>query len=178
MRRHVRSLGAAVALWGLAAPCTSVAPVAAASHGAICHIRTVFSGPNGVMLAKPTGPSPMSSGREPGTVTCEGLINGRRPSGPGTFGYAGYFGVGPLGGDTCAFGGGYGTFSITVPTAGGRLSLTEPFMFYGGPAGVITSPHVSGLYEVVATTGDCVTTPLTEGTLHAQVVIAGWPVGP
>jgi hypothetical protein len=174
-----RSACATVAvIGGLLVTTTSASPVAAGAPrtqtGALCTIESEIILSSGVGLMPPTGPAAFTSGPRPGSITCRGLVNGRTPSGPGTFRMDGVFGVGPGGGDTCLFGAGYGTYSITIPTAGGPVTVAEPFTFYGGAAGPMTAPSLSGSFEIVPAAGaDCLGTPVTGGAFFAQGALTG-----
>jgi hypothetical protein len=157
---------------------TTTSPVAAGAPGtetgALCTIESAIVLSSGVGLIPPTGPATFTSGPRPGTITCQGIVKGRTPTGPGTYRMDGVFGVGPGGGDTCLFGAGYGTYSITIPTAGGPVTVTEPFVFYGGAVGPFTAPSLSGLFEIVPAAGaDCLGTPVSAGAFSAQGPLTG-----
>jgi hypothetical protein len=111
-----------------------------------------------------------TSNGQTGTITCNGTVNGKQPTGAGTFGTSGRYGT-KNGGDTCQSGGnGDGVDNITVPTASGNQSVTSHFTFVYGAlkgggliSGTFTGDRFSGTFDVQLTQGDCVTKPFTKG---------------
>jgi hypothetical protein len=104
---------------------------------------------------------------ETGPVTCNGPVNGKQPSGPGTFGASGKYGTKDA--DTCSNAEGIYENNITVPTAGGQEKWTDKGTwsagaFKGGGAfgGEFSSDRVDGTFEVTPKEGDCVSKPLTK----------------
>jgi hypothetical protein len=112
---------------------------------------------------------------ENGKATCTGLINGHRPTGPGTWTDTA---KGP--GNSCAAGSGQGSFTMVIPTDGGDQTLTRAFTYkfptlpsHGGViGGSIGGKGLKGTFDAVPVTGDCATTPVTR--VH---VIAGIDFG-
>jgi hypothetical protein len=104
---------------------------------------------------------------ETGTVTCDGPVNGKTPTGPGTFGAAGRYGTnGP---DKCDKAEGIFENSMTVPTAGGKENSKNKGTwsagaFKGGGAfgGEFHGDTGDGTYEVTPKQGDCVSQPMTK----------------
>jgi hypothetical protein len=113
------------------------------------------------------------TGGETGTVDCKGKVNGKTPTGPGTFGVDGRYGtVDP---DTCTSGGeGDGTMSLTIPTADGPQHVDAPFTFTYGAlqnglfAVTFKGDQWSGTAEVRPTKGDCVSSSLTKMTAEGR----------
>jgi len=56
--------------------------------------------------------------RETGTITCNGPVNGKQPTGPGKFGVDGRYGT--KGGATCQRGGALGVIAFTIRPRAGR----------------------------------------------------------
>jgi len=99
-----------------------------------------------------------------GAMTCRGPINGRTPTGAGSYHDSGHYGTKDP--DTCQDGGeGDGVFSSTVPTTDGDLVLTGPYTWTFGDltsnpgfvSGAFTGDGVRGTFKVTPTEGDCVT---------------------
>ncbi|MGQ0466383.1 MAG: hypothetical protein ACT4QG_13800 [Sporichthyaceae bacterium] len=99
-----------------------------------------------------------------GTITCDGPVLGKKPTGPGVF----TRNVGSFVG-SCTDGG-KGSFNNTFefPTAGGTLTLVVkgPFTFGvlkgGAVGGQARGDKADGTFSVVPSKGDCVTSPVTE----------------
>jgi hypothetical protein len=108
-----------------------------------------------------------SSGGETGTATCDGPVNGKMPTGPGTYGAFGRYGTEDP--DDCSNAEGVYENSITIPTADGPQRVTNrgPWKagaFQGGGAfgGSFTGETADGTFETTPKEGDCVTRPLTK----------------
>lgn len=104
---------------------------------------------------------------ETGTVTCNGPVNGKAPTGAGTWGAAGRYGVKDP--DTCSNAEGTYENSMTIPTADGPQKVANKGnwvagAFKGGGAfgGEFTGETGDGTFEVVPKSGDCVTSPMTQ----------------
>ncbi len=115
----------------------------------------------------------------PGTLECEGLVNGKQPTGVGTLGEEGRYGTKDP--DSCTSGGeADGVDILRVPTANGFETVVSEFTgTYGDVStkgGVISGKfegsRFSGTVNFVPTQGDCITAPVTkvhafgEGILH------------
>jgi len=104
---------------------------------------------------------------ETGALTCSGPVNGKEPTGPGTFGASGKYGTnGP---DTCNKASGIYENHVTFPTANGQEKWADngtwaAGAFKGGGAfgGEFSSDRVDGTFEVTPKEGDCVSKPLTK----------------
>lgn len=109
-----------------------------------------------------------TSGGETGTIECQGNVNGKKATGPGTFGSEGRYGTEDP--DTCTSGGeGEAIQTFTVPTVDGdERVVNEGTITYGALegggliSGRFRGPRFSGTFEVTPTKGDCVTEPVTE----------------
>lgn len=115
----------------------------------------------------------------PGTVDCDGAVNGRDPTGTGTLTQEGDYGTNDP--DTCQSGGeATGTDHLTVPTADGSQKIDSPFTatygrlsnkngFFGGE---FKGSRFTGSFKLEVLEGDCVSRPVTkarvtfEGLLH------------
>lgn len=115
----------------------------------------------------------------PGTLTCNGLVNGKQPTGTGTLGEEGRYGTKDP--DTCASGGeGDGVDTLRVPTAAGFETVVSQFTFtFGGKlpthgglaAGEFEGNHFTGTFEFTPTEGDCITAPVTKAKVVGEGVI-------
>ncbi len=125
-----------------------------------------------------------TSGGESGPLVCSGPVNGAQPSGRGTIGTSGRYGVAHA--DSCVSGvtgdgEGDGVDRLTIPTTSGTQTVRSPFTFtFGGKApshgglvaGEFRGDHLSGTFEFTPIEGDCVSRPVTrvhvtgEGVLH------------
>lgn len=123
---------------------------------------------------------------EPGVLTCEGVIDGVRVSGPGTYTWKGTFGVGfpsdATGGGNCFTGSGSGTFKGKLPRVdGGWLHVRGEFNFarglHAGPEwGVINGAPYTGVLrgdtpDVVGR--QCSEHPITRSNLYSDLVVGG-----
>jgi hypothetical protein len=116
---------------------------------------------------------------ETGTVTCDGPVNGKQPTGPGILEIRGRYGT--HGGDTCQSGGeGDAVFAMTFPTSGGSELIVDPITFEygafsaGAPFRVeFRGDRVDGRGEVQPIEGDCVTQPVTRMHAKGQLTLKG-----
>jgi hypothetical protein len=104
---------------------------------------------------------------ETGTVTCDGPVNGKKPTGPGTYGAYGNYGTKDP--DNCSNAEGVFHNSITVPTADGPQTVTNQgdwvvgaFRGNGAFGGAFTGETADGTFDGTPKQGDCVTTPMTK----------------
>lgn len=154
------------------------APVGAADSGTRCTFEFKAVAAPGFSTA-PTSGSIATDGQT-GIFTCDGPVNGREPTGPGTLGLRGRYGI--TGGDTCQWGGeGDGIDTLVVPTAGGdqHLENTITRMAYGtlhgpGPfSGTFEGDRMSGTFEFRPLDGDCISTPVTRFQVTGQGILHG-----
>lgn len=155
-----------------------MAPTRAASSATECvWAHDVFASPG--LSTSPTSGSWTSKGPqgETGTITCDGPINGKRPTGPGVLEARGRYGTED--GDTCQTGGeGDGAWSVTFPTADGSVFFVDPFtMRYGAfstgaPFAVeFGGDRVNGNGEVQSFEGDCAANAVTKYHAKGKVTI-------
>jgi hypothetical protein len=104
---------------------------------------------------------------ETGKVTCNGPVNGKQPTGPGTWSASGRYGT--KNPDTCDNAEGTFENSMTLPTADGKLTAKNKGdwaagAFKGGGAfgGEFTGDTGDGTFEVTPKKGDCVASPMTQ----------------
>ena len=115
--------------------------------------------------SSPTSGTFTSNG-ETGAITCNGPVNGRQPTGPGTFGVEGHYGN--EGGVTCQSGGDVdGVIAFTIPTSTGGEQVTSHFTGrVGGLQDLFVARYegdrMSGTSESVPRDGDCVSRPVTK----------------
>jgi hypothetical protein len=163
---------------GLALSFVPVASSEAATTETQCvWAHDVFVSPG--LSASPTSGSWTSKGPngETGTLTCDGPVNGRRPTGPGVLEARGRYGT--QDGDTCQSGGeGDGLWSVTFPTAEGPMHFVDPFTFEygafstGAPFAVkFRGDRVDGSGEVQSFEGDCAANSVTKYHAKGQVTL-------
>lgn len=101
-----------------------------------------------------------------GTLDCVGVINGKKITGPGQYARVGEF----TKGSTCNVGGGKGLLRMVLPTESGPLQIDAPFTFSypdriaPGAIGAkidFENEEYGGKFDIIATNGDCVQTPVT-----------------
>ena len=110
------------------------------------------------------------------TMECHGPINGRMPTGVGSYGEEpGRYGTADP--DTCQEGGeGEGVFFATIPTTDGDLQLRAPYTFTFGDlatnpgfvSGEFAGDGVRGTFKVAPVEGDCVSGPITRVRVNAE----------
>jgi hypothetical protein len=114
-----------------------------------------------------------------GTMECEGPINGRTPTGVGSYRDSGRYGIEDP--DTCQEGGeGDGVFFSSVPTADGDQELTAAYTFTygdmtshpGAVSGEFRGKGVRGVFQATPLEGDCIITPLTRVRVKADFFFA------
>lgn len=163
-RRGFVAMVAAV-LWAVAAVPAGSAP--APTH---CRFASEVSLTPGLSIVPSSGT--FSSGGETGTVECDGVVRGLRPTGPGTLGVDGEYGTADP--DTCLAGEGEGRFSFTFPTADGPGKRSNVFSFsfglIGGP-GAFEGKGFSGSFEVRPVEGNCFVTPVTRISIRGEGTI-------
>jgi hypothetical protein len=125
----------------------------------------------GISMSPSSGTA--TSHGETGTNRCDGPINGKQVTGPGTRGEDLRYGVRDSG--TCSGGKSDVTFSFTMPTADGVERVVSTFVAEYGPlqgggayGGTFTGERMYGKFTVTAIEGDCVTKPITKVRLHCD----------
>jgi hypothetical protein len=101
------------------------------------------------------------------TVNCDGPVNGKMPTGPGTYGAYGRYGTRDA--DNCSNAEGDYQNSITIPTADGPQKIRNrgtwaAGAFQGGGAfgGTFTGENADGTFQTTPKEGDCVGSPMTK----------------
>lgn len=150
----------------LSGSATPAAPARAAAAETTCvYEHDVVASPG---LSTSASSGSVASGGETGTVTCDGPVNGKRPTGPGTSGADGRYGT--KDGDTCQAGGeGDAVYSFTIPTSGGAENIDDPMAYTygafkaGAPfSGKFQGERTSGTFDVQPIDGDCASNPVTK----------------
>jgi hypothetical protein len=167
--RSVRLIGLLAAV---AFPALVASPVHAQGEtNAVCGIvHTIYLSP-GFTMTKGTGIYGTGvgiTGAETGVFTCTGMINGHAVTGPGTFGHKGKTWEGDCFGNQ-----GAGTYSYTIPTAGGVQHATGTYAESRGvnqegpvearqPGVVFHGRHQVVPTGVVTSWQNCMNSPITE----------------
>ncbi len=151
-----------------------VAP--APAHGALpagCVLDVVVFTTPGLSTTTP-GLSEGRAGDGAGSIDCHGLVDGKPVTGPGTYATVFRFGPGLAGGFSCAQGAGVGTQTFSIPTTAGPVTRTEELSFtWVGPTGRFRGASLSGTFEFIPLTGDCVTSPMTRAGIRGQGLLSG-----
>lgn len=115
---------------------------------------------------------------ETGTVTCDGPVNGKMPTGPGTYGAHGDYGTKDP--DDCSNAEGIYLNSITVPTADGPQTVKNKgpwvvgvFRGSGAFGGEFKGETADGTFEATPKEGDCVTSPMTKLDITLRWTLKG-----
>ncbi len=163
---------------GLLLSFVPVAPSRAATSETKCvWAHDVFASPG--LSTSPSSGSWTSKGPqdESGTITCDGPVNGKKPTGPGVLEARGRYGT--QDGDTCQTGGeGDGVWSVMFPTADGSEHFAALFTLRygafstGAPFAVeFAGDRVKGSGEVQSFEGDCAANAVTKYHAKGQVTI-------
>lgn len=107
-----------------------------------------------------------------GTITCDGPVNGKQPTGPGTTGFEGRYGTKRA--YSCQDDGqGEGVQSIAIPVQGGAERIANAVTYTHGAyqdgrpfSGTFQGDRMSGTFEARPVEGDCVSKPMTR--FHVQ----------
>jgi hypothetical protein len=113
------------------------------------------------------------------TITCNGPVNGKQPTGPGTIGVDARYGTKDPA--TCQSGGeGDGVHSITIPTSGGAEHIKNTFTYTfgafkaGAPfSGTFQGDQMPGTIEVTPVDGDCASKPVTKFHVKGKGTLNG-----
>jgi hypothetical protein len=158
-------VGLSIASLTLAAPAQAY-PLDVLPGQAVCSFRLGNGLVTPGLASNPVATAGFSSG--PAPVTCQGFVDGSRITGPGEIRERG-----PLTG-TCLGGTGVGVQILAIPTERGTLRFENPiWLEWVGPLGTLASPHLTGSFQFLATSGDCVTTPLSGYARDGQGVLRG-----
>lgn len=109
-----------------------------------------------------------NSGREVGSITCGGKLQGHNITGPGTFGNEGL-----LHESTCLLDHSTGRYFATLPTDGGPIRIEGTYSLLRTGLTLTfeaeqPEAHGTGSALVIPTKGDCVTTPVTEALVFRR----------
>lgn len=175
-RRPLKAAVLATAMF-LGVVATTTGPVAGAESGTVCTFEDeVVASPG--LTSSPSSGTITTSG-ETGKATCDGPIDGKKPTGPGTTGIDGRYGT--KDGDTCQGGGeGDGVQSFTFPTSDGTVKLKNTITYEFGPfkagtllSGTFKGDRMSGTFEAQPIDGDCASKPVTRYGVKAKGTIHG-----
>lgn len=165
---------------GLVLSFLPLAPSRAATSETKCvWAHDVFASPG--LSTSPTSGGLTSKGSqgETGTITCDGPVNGKQPTGPGVLEVRGRYGT--QDGDTCQSGGeGDAVWSMIFPTSDGSQHIVDPITFEygafstGAPFAVkFRGDRVLGSGEVQSFEGDCAANRVTNYHAKGQVTLKG-----
>lgn len=138
-------------------------PLPARAAG-VTYASCVFSGTASFSPGLSVAASSGSYGSKSADVTCVGTFDGKLAAGTGTFAFEGQYTDG-----TCLGHRGSGTYSLTIPTTTGTITLSGTYSenriaASGFPVASHPGAVFNGHYDIIPTRGDCVTTPITEVT--------------
>jgi hypothetical protein len=166
----MRMKSLAVALVGMVLPLCR--PAQAADEVHCVNVHQVVLSP-GLSIQGSTGSFTVATVK---TMECHGPMNGRTPTGVGSYGEEpGRYGTQDP--DTCQDGGeGDGMFFASIPTADGDVELRAPYTFTFGDlttnpgfvSGEFKGDGVRGTFKVRPLEGDCVTSPVTRVDVDAE----------
>ena len=144
---------------------TATGPPARAASGTACTFEDDVVASPGLTTQ---GSSGSVASEKEGKAACDGPVNGKQPSGPGTYSFKGRYGTKDP--DTCQAGGeGDGVATWVIPTSTGyervevKLTYTYGAFKAGAPfSGEFKGDRMSGTFEVQPTDGDCASKPVTK----------------
>jgi hypothetical protein len=145
-------------------------PAASGLGGAMCVIGgTITFTPPAAEAASGT-PGTWNIG--PAQIQCDGIINGYRIWGTGPFSGWGTYTSPPAAGSTCGHlvhHVGMGNVDYLMRSAAMLFRVRETKRFVLAGAGEFSTPSLRGAIQLLPPyDGDCVTTPITRATFHAQ----------
>lgn len=150
--------------------------LAASTSGTECRLANVTAV---FMPGLSTEPGRGSYYSKPGgTITCNGPVDGGKPTGAGEYSSAGWYGTTDP--DSCSSGGeGWGVQTLQIPTDAGTKVIRSAFtMTYGGlqgggvVGGVFRGDYVDGSFQAKSLDkGNCVTVPMTEATFDGTLTL-------
>jgi hypothetical protein len=113
----------------------------------------------------------------PATLDCQGVIGRRaRIVGRGPFRGQGTFTSLPAGQGACLRQSGTGKVEYEIPTASGRIAVSESETHTLAGAGLFDTPTLHGTFQLPPPyDGDCLTKPLTRAAFVAQVALYRYP---
>lgn len=102
-----------------------------------------------------------------GPADCTGTVDGETVTGPGSFA------IYTHGTGNCISGSASLTFVLRIPTTGGTKTVTGSggFVYGAVPGTQQFSGDITGTGTIIAANGDCVTTPLSRGTIRLVATI-------
>jgi hypothetical protein len=160
-------------LAALAVP-TTVLTSAEAAGGTTCTMEGDVVASPGVSTSPSSGT--LNSDKD-GIISCDGPVNGKQPTGPGTMTVDGRYGTKDP--DTCQSGGeGEGVQIITIPTSDGpeqfknTITWTYGALQAGAPfSSTFEGDRMSGTMEVTPIDGDCASKPVTKFHVKGQATL-------
>jgi hypothetical protein len=151
-------------------------PAGGAASGTSCTFEVDVVASPGLSTS---GSSGTVGSEKDGTAACNGPVNGKQPSGPGTVGFKGRYGTKDP--DTCQAGGeGDGVLTLTIPTSDGsqKIDNKETYTYGAFKAGTAFSgefkgDRMSGTFEVQPIDGDCASKPVTKFRVKGKGTLTG-----
>jgi hypothetical protein len=159
----MRRIGIGSVLAALLAFGVPPAATAAAAAPTVCTYRWEVTVSPGLTVTPGSGT--VSTGGATGTITCNGTVDGQTPTGSGSVTIDAVYEE-----STCLGGKGTGTYSFTLPTSSGSVTVTDNFTWTYGlvPADLNlagpfawTGQRSSGTGLFVPTQGTCLLDPMT-----------------
>jgi hypothetical protein len=174
---RVRAIALAGVLVVAAAVLATVAGAAGKPTRAACTLKLGVTLSPGISTKASAGTFNSTGG----TISCRGTVGGASATGAaGGLSLSGTYGPG----DTCATGKGGGTFTSTVPTKTGTLTVSGSFkLTRAGAAGTFNGTASDGTGNTASITGgftfqpasgqNCATKPVTSATVNGAAALAG-----
>ena len=155
---------------------TATGPSAGAAEGTTCTFDDVVVASPGLTTS---GSSGTVQSEKDGKAACDGPVNGKQPTGPGTYSFKGTYGAKDP--DTCQNGGeGEGVASWAIPVSDGvekfqvKLTYTYGAFKAGAPfSGEFKGDKMSGTFDVQPIDGDCASKPVTKFSVKGKGTLAG-----
>ena len=153
---------------------TMIGPAAHGAEGTRCTFEGDYTASPGLSASGSSG----DVGTNPdGKVTCNGPVNGKQPTGPGTYSTKARYGTKDP--DTCQSGGeGEGVSIYSIPVSDGverievKFSYTYGAFKAGAPfSGEFKGDRMSGTFEVQPIDGDCASKPVTKYHLNGKATL-------
>lgn len=184
VRMRTRALlgTAGVATAGLVAAILAGPGTASAdTGGASCKAEYDITISPGLSVSASSGT--FTTGGQTGSFVCDGTVDGKEITGPGTFGDVGRYGIARKYSCLDAEGDAELTATMVLPTADGPVKVVDnatrakfgPLQGGGVIGGTFEGPRIRGSFTVDLIDGNCVTAPVTKVHISLQAILVDKP---